>query len=311
MKENRQVCRLPTVSVCVSAYNEEKNIGVLLESISGQRQGNHRLKSIIVVCDGCTDGTAKTVQFYVRLNKKIKLVDDRRRIGRAGRLSYFCNHPKADILVTLDADTKLAHPHVLEKIVKKFEDPLVGLVGCGDQPCPPYGFVEKIVVAGIRLWYEIRKDVNSGRTIHNHHGCASAISRFLARRVDMPADIFGTDDFTYHRAVQLGYKFEFAPEAIVYYRAPQTVQDFFIQSTRFINIKHKMAELFGPQVYLLYQIPLKHKLWGTARSMLKDPCYTSLAILLQITLRIVQDFYKKHMNHAWTTITSSKTTLAV
>ena len=46
-----------TVTIGIPAYNEQENISCLLRSIIKQKAWSYRLQSVVVVCDGSTDGT--------------------------------------------------------------------------------------------------------------------------------------------------------------------------------------------------------------------------------------------------------------
>jgi glycosyltransferase involved in cell wall biosynthesis len=56
---------IKTLTIGISAHNEEKNISSLLESIFAQKQRNYVLENIYVVCDGCTDNTESVVRNYI------------------------------------------------------------------------------------------------------------------------------------------------------------------------------------------------------------------------------------------------------
>src|SRR3989344_306584 len=78
-----------TVIVGIPAFNEEKNIGVLLESILLQKGNNFTIDKVIVVCDGSRDNTAEIVKLYSKKFNQISLKDDNKRKGKAARLNEF------------------------------------------------------------------------------------------------------------------------------------------------------------------------------------------------------------------------------
>jgi glycosyltransferase involved in cell wall biosynthesis len=55
-----------TVTIGIPAYNEEKSISNLLDSIIEQTQKDYVLEKVIVACDGCTDKTSEVVSEYVK-----------------------------------------------------------------------------------------------------------------------------------------------------------------------------------------------------------------------------------------------------
>src|SRR3990167_3614295 len=70
----------PTVSIGISAYNEEKNIRGLLESVLGQTEDGFELAEILVVSDGSTDQTADRIREV--LDPRVKLVVSDTREGK-------------------------------------------------------------------------------------------------------------------------------------------------------------------------------------------------------------------------------------
>lgn len=296
-----------TVTIGIPAHNEEKNIGKLLELIVSQKKDFYTLERVVVICDGCDDATANIVRRFIKDYNFITVIDDGTRKGQAARLNQLYQMNGSDILITFDADVLLADERVVETIVRAFDSPEVGLAGAEDRPYPPKTFFEKIVVAGIDLWYETRKDINGGRTIHNHHGCVSAASRKLCKAVEIPCQIIGNDDYRYIKAMELGFQFQYARDAVVYYRAPKNLKDFLSQQGRFLIIKHQMARLFGQDVYKLYPVPMKNKLNALCFMLIRHPLLISLTILLQFALRLFQSrFIKNNQNSFWRTAQSSK-----
>jgi len=165
-----------TLSVSISAHNEEDNIANLLKSIVSQRSLNYNLKKVIVVCDGCTDNTAKIAQDFAKKYNFIKVIDGKKRLGKAERLNSFYRNNRSDIFLTLDADIVIANKNVFTEIVKAFDNPKVGLVGGSSLPVSPKTFSEKIVYRWQIMWSEMKNLVENGQNIHNNLGCISALS---------------------------------------------------------------------------------------------------------------------------------------
>lgn len=291
-----------TVTVGIPAYNEEANIGRLLESVLSQKRDNYKLEKIVVVQDGCMDNTGKIVKVYSKKYKFIKLAGDCKRIGKSKRLNYLYKSNKSDILVTFDGDITLTNNQVINELINKFKSPQVGLVGGFNLPNFPKNFFEKIVVTWINLWNEIRKDL--GNSVHNHLGCISASRREFTKQVIIPEGIVADDDFIYFKALTLGFEFRFAKKAIVYYSNVSNLKDFFNQHSRLLNGKLAVADYFGEWVKGLYKVSSLKKLKALFKTFLKNPFLMILAILLQLALR--NDTKKNKHRNLWKTALSSK-----
>jgi len=105
------------ISILIPAHNEESCIH---ESIEASLSVFYPNKEIIVIDDGSTDNTYHIAKRYANKNL-IKLVHINRGGSKAAALNYGYLHSTGDIIITMDADTKL-ECHSLEKVMRKFDD---------------------------------------------------------------------------------------------------------------------------------------------------------------------------------------------
>lgn len=111
---HRTIGSYPKISILIPARNEEKNIGALLNSISGETYPNFE---VLVLDDSSTDATAKIIQSFVSKDKRVRclrgtpLPD-----GWAGK-NYACHQlaqaASGEWLLFTDADTAF-EPGLLE-----------------------------------------------------------------------------------------------------------------------------------------------------------------------------------------------------
>ena len=292
-----------TVTIGIPAHDEESTIGILLASINKQEIKSFNLEQVIVACDGCSDNTAEVAAEFTN----VKVINDGRRLGQAGRLSEFYKLNTSDIFITFDADTQLAHNFVLEELVNGFLDTSVGIVGGNPIPYRPQTFFERIVITWLRVWYETRKNYLGGKNIHNHNGKISAIRKEAIKDFNIPNNVYANDDFLYISVIKRGYKFAFAPKAVVLYRAPSTLSDYFLQHGRFVTLKEKMFDYFGDDVREYYYIPSSNKLKALLTVGIKSPIYLALAIVFELILRKYKDRLIEHYKGvSWTKATTTK-----
>ncbi len=69
-------------SVGVTAYNEETNIGPLLDALLNQHLHDTEITEIIVVASGCTDNTVPIIERIAAENPTIKLIVQPKREGK-------------------------------------------------------------------------------------------------------------------------------------------------------------------------------------------------------------------------------------
>ncbi len=299
--------KIKTVTVGISTHNEETTIIPLLNSLVTQNTSNYVLKTIFVALDGCNTKTKKLVTKFAAKHSIVRIIDDGQRVGKAGRLNQIYELNTSDIIVIFDADVVLSDNHVIAKLVEKFNDKNVGLVGGYAIPMQPRNYFESIICTWLSMWNEIRVKINNGDTIHNNLGCVTALSRELAKCVRLPNAIIPDDDYTYITAHKNKFKFRFAEDAIVYYRTVSNFSDFLIQHSRLIFSKRLVIEHFGKSARNYYKTPKALKNKVLVKSFLKSPVKTALAILMQAIIRfgrfLPQETYS---NGHWQVALSSK-----
>lgn len=108
--------KLPTVSVIVPVWNEEKTVLKTIFSLLKLDYPKDKL-SIFIVDDGSTDNTWKVVQRFAR-NKQVKLLR-KENGGKHTALNYALEFIDTDLVGCLDADS-FVHPQALKRIVARF-----------------------------------------------------------------------------------------------------------------------------------------------------------------------------------------------
>lgn len=112
----------PGLSIIIPAHNEEGIIGTTVESVLKAHYPGE--KEIIVINDGSTDKTKEIVERMAKQNSNVRIYNIKHG-GKANALNFGIRNSKHEIIVTLDADSKLEKDSLI-KIVKPFSDERVG-----------------------------------------------------------------------------------------------------------------------------------------------------------------------------------------
>ncbi|OGG14705.1 hypothetical protein A2875_05095 [Candidatus Gottesmanbacteria bacterium RIFCSPHIGHO2_01_FULL_46_14] len=270
-----------TVTIGIPAHNEAVNIGNLLSSVRKQKGNNFTIEKIVVVCSGCTDDTAKIAR-----SAGAHVIEQKKRDGKMSALNQIYSMNKSDILITLDADYVIAENHAIEKIINVFKDPTVGIAVFHIEPVVSDSVIGNISRAADLFWIESRIHVNDGDHPHNLQGGSTAMRKIVAQTVRYPADLNTDEGYLYIKAKQLG-AFRYVHEAKILYRAPDTLHDFWSLSSRAIFYRrYKATKYLGKNLDSLYEIPLKYKMLGMAKTFIRSPFYTSGAVVLNVLVRV-------------------------
>jgi len=208
-------------SLGVFAYNEEKNIGKLLEAILNQKLNQVEIEEIFVVGDGCTDRTIPIADSFAKKDKRIKVIDKKKREGKVSIVNLFLKEAKNDILVMESGDTIPAKDTV-ENLVKPFSNPKVGMTGVRpvpvDNPKTFMGFTAHLLW---ELHHQISfKNPKMGEMV--------AFRKVFNEIPPTAVDEAYIEGLLKNR----GYQIVYQPEAIVYNKGAENISDFLRQRRR-------------------------------------------------------------------------------
>ena len=226
-----------TCSIGIAAYNEEKNIGQLLNSLLQQQTSSCMIKEIIVLASGCTDNTEAIARECAARDPRIRLLMQPCREGKASAINLFLRHAQSNILVMESADT-LPEPKTIQRLVEPFQDPEVGMTG--GRPVPVNDSSTFMGFAAHMLW-----DLHHRIALqHPKLGELTAFRRIFHR---IPNDS-AVDEASMEPLIRgQGYRLCYVPEAIVYNRGPETVSDFLKQRRRIfaghLKLQHEQGYL--------------------------------------------------------------------
>lgn len=246
-------------SVGVTAYNEEANIGRLLDALRNQRLRQVVIREIIVVCSGCTDNTIPIVESYVARDPRIKLFVQPTREGKTAAINVFLTNANESICVLESGDT-LPHEDAVEHLVRMFADPTVGMTGAHKTPVnTPDHLVGLFTHLRLRLEHQLCLEIpRLGEMI--------AFRKVFDR---IPPDVAMDEAFVEALVVQRGMQVRYAPDAVVYNTGPDSIKDFVRQRRRnhaghlYLKSKYGYA-VSSIQNTRVAKVALK-EIWGALR----------------------------------------------
>jgi biofilm PGA synthesis N-glycosyltransferase PgaC len=246
-------------SVGVTAYNEENNIGPLLDAMLQQHLHDVEISEIIVVASGCTDNTVPIIQGYAASNPLIKLFVQAKREGKTAAINIFLANATADICVLESGDT-LPHEDAVEHLVRMFTDPTVGMTGAHKIPVnTPDQIAGLFTHLRLRLEHQLCLEIpRLGEMI--------AFRKVFDR---IPTDVAMDEAFVEALVVKRGMSVRYAPDAVVYNVGPNSVKEFVRQRRRnhaghlYLKSKYGYA-VSSMQNTRVVKIALK-EIWGALR----------------------------------------------
>jgi cellulose synthase/poly-beta-1,6-N-acetylglucosamine synthase-like glycosyltransferase len=224
-----------SVSFLIPAYNEERLVGRLIESIdrAAGKYSSGKVE-IILVNDGSTDSTEKIVSDAMKNLKyakgKFYTIPNS---GKGFALDYGLKQTRGDVIFRTDADSMIDE-NALAPMMRHFNDPQVGSV-CGWV----YPFVD-----GKGIWQKtqrlvcahgmyIRRAQEIFDSVLIQPGSSTAFRRDALSKVGGWVDnIFGEDGEIGNRVARYGYRCVYEPRSIVYSEFPETLMALLQQRAR-------------------------------------------------------------------------------
>ncbi|MBF0331140.1 MAG: glycosyltransferase family 2 protein [Candidatus Omnitrophica bacterium] len=202
--------RLPSVSIVIAAYNEEKVIRARVENLLALEYPADKLE-IIIASDGFGDRTAAIAKEYA--SRGVVVCDYPHRRGKVNVLNETVPKAKNDIVVFSDANTAFK-PDTVKMLVRRFQDKRVGSV-CGRLIFTTEGTTSG-ELEGVYWRYETFLKTVEGQygSLLGANGALFAIRKELFYQC--PPDTIIEDFVVPMKILEKGFKCVYAPEAVAY-----------------------------------------------------------------------------------------------
>lgn len=242
-----ELVKIPTVTLAISAYNEEVNIRNFLDSVLMQKEQGFLLEKILIHSDGSNDNTVNIARSFI--SKKVHVIEDTTRKGKSSRLNKIYENLDSDILVQSDADIVMEHQFVVRDLIEPLiHNKEVGMTGGFMKPLPGNTFTEKAVNCTVEAYMPLRSTLKGGNNIFSVDGRLLAYKKDLVKKIIIPESMTSNDKFTYFSCLMLGYKYMHVPTAVILYRSPTSIKDQLIQESRFSASYFKHLKYFPKEL---------------------------------------------------------------
>jgi cellulose synthase/poly-beta-1,6-N-acetylglucosamine synthase-like glycosyltransferase len=298
---------LKKITIGICSYDEEKNIGTLLNSLL-REQGLGKDYEIIIVHSGCKDSTLETIKYFCNKDARIKLIIEKTRNGKISALNKILKLCQGDILIHISADI-LPMKNALKILLNHFNDPNVGAVSCHQIPLNGNGFVDKIIKVIWNLHSETQS-YYSRKGIAHLGGDMFAIRKEICNQI--PEDIVNDDAYMGILCKHKGFKVLFEKKALSYFYGPDNLRDLIIQRRRIVYGHLKVKKVTNEAPKVLEMCPLIDKIVIIShfiRKNIKLMPYFIIACFLELFINILArlDILKnKNPHKVWKIALSTK-----
>lgn len=303
---------IPTVTVLIPAFNEEGNIANLLDSILAQTYTSCKLDKIIVMSDGSDDKTDCIVQTYTKSESDIHLVSDGKRMGKTRRLMMMYEMATSDVVIQFDADVVLASRTVINDIVRGLYANNAA-AACGDRiALTNNSFTSRLIKHRNDMWRTTRIMMAYQNTIINALSCALAMKTKFAKSLRLNPSISSESQLIYCEVRKRNLIFSFIPTAQVFYKVPDTLDEYIKQSNRFNAEFNILISMYGQAVRSYDEVPRYIQAKSFISNFLHHPVLT---IMTEWYFRMYKhtDQTDETLNHNgfWEPIKTTKTGIQI
>lgn len=253
----------PSISIVLSAYNEEKTIEERIKNIALQAYDFSKIE-VLVGSDCSTDSTNQTLSRLAKEYNWLRVFIFNERSGKAGVINNIVKSAKNEILIFTDANTVFGRD-AIKNLVEDFRDKEVGGVS-GRLILTETQFEKRLSVEEKRYWeYEtfIKKAEGRLGILVGANGGIFAIRRNLF--AEIPTQKAVTDDlFLSLEVLRRKFKFTYNPKALAYEEVGKSVGIEFKRKIRFASTNYQTLQffkniLFGKNILLSFAF-FSHKI---------------------------------------------------
>ena len=284
------------VSICVPAYNEEKNIEKILLGLLAQKTLKIHINKIIVVSSASTDKTDELVSKYSRKHKKVILHKQKLREGKAAAINAFLKLVDDPIVVIQSADT-IPQKNTIENLCRPLiRDSKIGMTGGAPFPVnDPNTFLGYIVHA----WWWFHRNIPRFGEIIAYRNILERISHATA--VD--------EAFIQAKIIQANLKVVYVDNAIVTNKGAETVSDLIKQRRRVFNGHARLHQKENVKIDNMTKSSLRLLLFKYPIKNFKELTWLSAGIIIEVYAQALgwYDLYVSKKNpFIWDTAKSTK-----
>lgn len=277
-----------TITIGIPAYNEEKNISLLLRSIYEQKAVSYMTKKIVIVLDGCSDST------YDEINKnkrsELHIINGKKRFGQQVRQNQILRECETDVTVLLEADTILVDDKALENLIRPFmsRKKNLGVVFGRPIPIKPKTFLEKILFQAWVLKRDITDEWKNGANVFSSTGHAPrALHKKFYSQLIWPESV-PEDSYLYFTCINLGFNYKVVKNANTYMRNVTNLKDRIKQCRKFHTGRKVLLKHFSArQVDEAFLVPKQLIIKYLTRHLFKNPILTISYIFEAILNRVI------------------------
>ncbi|WP_082108247.1 glycosyltransferase [Methanosarcina sp. 2.H.A.1B.4] len=227
---------LPTITLIIPMYNEEKVIEEKIENTSHLDYPEDKLE-VILLNDHSTDLSQSVSEMKIKgiSLKNARVVMNQGGKGKARALNWIFPSLKSEITIISDADAFLKSDSLLW-VVNHYKDSHIGGVTGKIVILSDKARLSKSQEDSYRFYFDIwRQGESQIQSVSVCNGPLMSFRTDLLHNITIDPDAYADDSDLLFKIIGLGYRVVYEPSAIVYERVPLSTKGRIIQKMKRIN----------------------------------------------------------------------------
>jgi len=211
-------------AIVVPCFNEEQNIGELLELLCSGWNSEYRPDKIAVFSSECRDRTEEIVRnFSTKSSIPIILKTESKRSGKCHAINQLIEIvDNVDIIILVSSDIQISGTNLI-KMLNNFKQKNIGVVA--GRPIPVTDKVDLAYRVSKVLW-----DIHHLMALQSPKSTEITAFRNLGFRID-ESSLVDEAEIEWN-ILKKGFTIAYCPSAIIFNKAPRSFVDFIRQRTR-------------------------------------------------------------------------------
>jgi cellulose synthase/poly-beta-1,6-N-acetylglucosamine synthase-like glycosyltransferase len=212
-------------TIAIAAYNEEKSIQKSINSIIPQLD---KEDEVLIVASGCTDNTVPILKNLQEKDKRIKLLIQKKKQGKASAINLILKKAKNNVIIFADADVILGK-NAIRNLLRNFDENTGAVSGkiCSYKTDT---FFDKMQDFANKQLNEKKSKEFDNNNFSSLNGYLFAVRKGIISKIDTKNLV--EDALIGWLIRKKGYKVIYEPKAVVYVQAAQNLSDYLKQKTR-------------------------------------------------------------------------------
>jgi biofilm PGA synthesis N-glycosyltransferase PgaC len=259
----RELKEYPGLTILIAAYQEERTIVHTLASLARERYPGEL--EILVLNDGSTDGTAEAAargrdELHFYDNATVRVLNFEVNEGKSAVLNKGLIAASHDLVVTVDADTRVRADSLTKLVERLYADPANTVAVAG---AILVGNPRETITAGIQEWDYFHGIAAVKRMQSMYHGTLVAQGAFSIYRKAALLEVggwpecVGEDIVLTWALLEAGYRTGYAEDSVAFTNAPTTYRQFAHQRRRWARgmieaLQRYESLLFKPRLSTMF-----------------------------------------------------------